>query len=96
MKIKVNPNKETISIKGMTPMEFSVIETLLSHVRLGQSPYDNGASDAAYEFLAAVEAAAMDLDVLDMHDVSVSAGPGDEVDGTIVILEDPILEVYAN
>ena len=96
MKIKVNLSKETVSIKGLTPLEFSVIENLLSHVRLGQGAYDGGASDVAFDFAEALEGAALDLDALDMPEVTVSAVPSEEVDGVCIVIDGPTLEVFAD
>jgi len=52
MKIKVNQEKQTVSLKGLTPVQFALIEQLLAHVRLGDGTY---ASEAAFEILTAIE-----------------------------------------
>jgi len=52
MKIKVNEEKQTASLKGLTVDQLSVIHTLLSHVQLGNG---TRASTAAFELLNAFE-----------------------------------------
>ena len=94
MKIKVNLDKDTVSIKGMTPLQFAVIETIMSHVRLGQSPYDGGASDAVYDFLNAVAEAQEQLDEMVLPEIDFCAAPSEEIEGTCVMLDSPTLEVY--
>lgn len=96
MKIKVNLSKETVSIKGLTPLEFSVIESLLSHVRLGQGPHDGGASDVAFDFAEALEDSANDLDSLNMPDVSILAMPSEENEDLVVSIVSPTIEVYVD
>ena len=94
MKIKVNLSKETISIKNLTPLEFSVIECLLSHVRLGQN-YDGGASEVPFDFSEAIDAVAEDLSALDMPEVTVCAVPSDESESVSIMIDGPTLEVFA-
>lgn len=96
MKIKVNPTKETISIKGLTALEFSVIEVFMNHTRLGQGLYDGGASDAAFAFAEAVEQAAAELSYFDMPEVMLVAVPSEEVDGVTLAIDSPTLEVYVD
>ena len=96
MKIKVNLSKETISLKGLTPLEFSVIEALLNHTRMGMEQYDGGASAVPFTFAHAVEDATEDLSTLDMPDVSVCAMPSDEIEGLSVLIDAPTLEVYVD
>jgi hypothetical protein len=94
MKIKVNLSKETISIKGLTPLEFSVIEALLNHVRMGQD-YDGGASEVPFDFSIAIDEVAEDLSALNMPEVTVCAVPSEESNSISIMLCDPTLELHA-
>lgn len=96
MKIKVNQAKETISIKGLTPLEFAVIESFMSHTRMGQEAYDGGASAVPFAFAQAIEEAADDLLELDIREVVLCAVPSEEVEGITIVLDAPTLEVYAD
>lgn len=51
MKIKFNTDKQTFSLKGLTPMQYSLIIALLERVRLG----GGAASKAAFGILSAEE-----------------------------------------
>lgn len=93
MKIKVNTEKETISIKGLTPVEFSVIEALLSHVRMGQTE-DGGASEVPFTFFNEVERNADELEALDIPEVGLSATVSESDTGSVdATIPDPTLEV---
>lgn len=93
MKIKVNLDNETVSIKGITPLEFGVFEALMSHVRMGAGD----ASDTAFTFFEAVEKSADSLDVLDVPSVSVSAMESDGAHENIsVTINEPTIEVYVD
>jgi hypothetical protein len=87
MKIKVNLEKETVSIKGLTPVQFALIETLLSHVRLGDY---TDASDAAFEILNAIEKEE-DLDFIEKVEISLGATTDGHVDGLDLWLDGPTL-----
>jgi hypothetical protein len=87
MKIKVNLEKETVSIKGLTPVQFGLIEALLSHVRLGDG---TEASEAAFEILSAIEDAD-DLDFFEHVEVSVGATTDGHVEGLDLYLDGPTL-----
>ena len=93
MKIKYNENKNTVSIKNMTSMQFAVLNKLMSHVRLGQGLYDGGASDAVFEFLEAIESMP---EALNLPDISLASTTSEKVEGVCIILEEPTLEVYVN
>jgi len=87
MKIKVNLEKETISIKGLTPLQFSLIEALLSHVRLGDS---TNASEAAFEILNAIEQAE-DLDFIEQVEIDIGATTDGQIDGLELWMTTPTL-----
>lgn len=87
MKIKVNLDKETVSLKGLTPMQFSLIEQLLSHVRLGDG---TEASEAAFELLNAIEAAE-DLDFIEKIEISIGATTDGHVEGLDLWMDSPTL-----
>lgn len=89
MKIKVNLDKETVSIKGLTPVQFSLIETLLAHVRLGD---DTEASDAAFEILQAIDATE-DLDFVERIDIGLGATTDGNFDGVVLWMDGPTLVV---
>ena len=94
MKIKVNQDKQTVTIKGLSTLEFSVIEALLNHVRMGQEQWDGGASAVPFEFSRALEEAAEELSYLDLEEISVVAVPSEEVEGLSLIIDAPTIEVY--
>ena len=96
MKIKVNKDKNTISLKGLSLLEFSVIEALLNHVRMGQEQWDGGASKVPFDFSMAVEEVFEDLVGLDLQSVSVAAVPSDEPENLTIIIEEPTIEVYVD
>ena len=96
MKIKVNKDKQTVSIKGLSTLEFSVIEALLNHVRLGQEAYDGGASKVPFDFSQAVEKAFEDLIDLDLEVVEIVAVPSEEVDNLALSIAQPTLELYVD
>ena len=89
MKVKVNQEKETVSIKGLTPMQFALIETLLLHVRLGDC---TEASEAAFEILMAIEQAD-NIDTIDKIDISVDATTNRQIEGLELYLDAPTLVV---
>lgn len=95
MKIKVNQIRETVSIKGLTPFEFAVINELLNHVRLGQEDFDGGASKVPFDFSVACDAVLEELAELDLPNIAVIAVPSDENDSVSVVLDSPTIEVYA-
>lgn len=86
MKIKYNEDKDTYAVKGLTPYELAVINTLLSHVRLGQGE----ASEVAFDFTSEFD----ELDFNTFPSVTVIASPSEELDGVTVILDSPVLDVY--
>ena len=88
MKIKYNEDKDTYTVKGLTTFELSVINTLLSHVRLGQGE----ASDVAFNFTEAFD----QLEFNTFPDVVVYANPAEELDTSTVLLESPVLDIYVN
>jgi hypothetical protein len=96
MKIKVNEDKQTISIKGLSILEFSVIETLLNHVRMGQEKWDGGASAVPFAFSQAVEEAFDGLVSLELPVVELSAVPSEEIEDLTIVISSPTLEVYVD
>ena len=96
MKIKVNQDKNTVSIKNLSTLEFSVIEALLNHVRMGQEQWDGGASKVPFEFSKAVEEAFDDLVALELEVVEVVAVPSEEHEDVTVMLSSPTIEVYVD
>jgi hypothetical protein len=87
MKIKVNLENETVSIKGLTPVQFALIETLVSHVRLGDG---TEASDAAFKILKAIEQEE-DLDFIEKVEISLGATTDDLVECLELWLDGPTL-----
>jgi hypothetical protein len=90
MKVKVNTEKQTISIKGLSIEHYSLIRQLLWQVRLGD---DTPASDAAYELIELFDGAdeALELEPLD---VTIGATTSEEVDGLDLWIMDPMLVVH--
>ena len=87
MKIKVNLEKETVSIKGLTPAQFALIETLLSHVRLGDG---TEASEAAFDILNALDACE-DLEFIEPIEMSLGATTDGHIEGVDLWLDSPTL-----
>lgn len=87
MKVKANIENQTVSIKGMTPVQAALIEQLLSHVRLGD---DTEASGAAFELLNAFEQCE-DLDAIESVDIQLCATTDDQYDDVSVWLTSPTL-----
>lgn len=90
MKIKFNSAKDTFSIKNLTPTEFAVINSFMSHVRLGMC--DTG-SDVAFDFVNQVEQLGMEAT---LPEVTLIAEPMESYDNMTIILQDPTLEVYVD
>lgn len=92
MKIKVNAEKQTVSLKGLTTLQFAVIEQLLLSVRLGDA---TAASDAAFEVLNAIERCEA-LDTIDLPTVEVSATTNGDIDDCEVWMTSPTLVVSSD
>lgn len=87
MKVKANIENQTVSIKGMTPVQAALIEQLLSHVRLGDN---TEVSDAAYELLSAFERCD-DLGLIKSVDIQLCATTDDQYEDVSVWLTSPTL-----
>lgn len=62
MELLYKRNTDTYTLKGLTEDHLQVINTLVSHVRLGD---DTAASDAAYDLCALFEDEGFDIDELE-------------------------------
>lgn len=87
MKIKVKMEKQLVTIKNLTAMQFSLIESLVSHVRLGDA---TEASSAAFEILQAI-GQCEDLDFVETVEMEVGATTDGHTDGIEVWLDGPTL-----
>lgn len=92
MKIKVNEDTNTVSIKGLTSIQFGLIEALLSHVRLGDG---TAASEAAFEMLNAFEQCE-DLDDIDRVSIDIGATTDGNADDIELWLNSPTLVACEN
>jgi hypothetical protein len=86
MKIKVNVEKQTVSLKGLTPMQFGLIEQLLMQVCLGTG---TEASEAAFEVLEAIECCE-ELEFIEPTDIQIIATT-EEAEGVTIEIDDPTL-----
>lgn len=89
MKVKANIAKQTVSIKGMTLVQAALIESLLSHTRLGDG---TAASEAALELRKAF-ALCGELDAFETVKIEVCATTDDHCDNVDVFLASPMLIV---
>jgi hypothetical protein len=87
MEIKTN-KVGNFTIKDITAEQLTVLFRVMEHVRLGQGE----ASEAAFEFLQAVEAHDDAYGAID--DLTVSATVSDDIEDLDLHITNPTLEVY--
>lgn len=90
MKIKTNLDNNTITLKGLTPVQFQLLHTLVSHVRLGDD--GNEVREAAFEFLVDAAAQEHKLEIFYLPEIKLHASH--DTEEAYVEFADPTIELY--